>query len=924
MMARGGNRSGAVVRGLSVLRRVTGMGIGGSLALAVLTGGCVLAATAGPREAQATGLLGVRQMMNGLPPVEKTIVVTTNYESVSGALQEVTTQVSLTRGNLDDITTQLHRDFAAGPLPLAPRSADWATMTSTPRGVISALPALHGIPAQVEVAYPYPAAGHLRLVAGTMPGTSPKKPKNRIQVVVTAQTASAWGLRPGSQVAIIAPLETLISGSRPRSSTFKLNLDVTGIVEPTDPGSSFWKADPLLAAPNLYVSQSKLWEGAFIADPGEIARMQEIFGLAGLNIRWEFPVTTTGLRAQAPALYSEVKQFTVETPALTGLLIGPMSSALSTSSALLEPLATLVAAANGVNVLLWMIYVGLALAGVVMMLLAARMLAARRSAEMALRRARGASAAHLFWRGSLGAAVAAVPAAAMAWALAVRLVPGAGPAGWVAWWPGIATLAVATLGPGLAAVWRHRLPRRRRAGVRERAQWRRRWATRVVFEVTAVAAATGGIIVVRQQGGAGDLYTSAAPLLVAVPAVIVVLRLYQVLLRGLARASARQRGVIGFLGLTRAAQATATLALPAVTLVLALTMAAFTIMVRDAVLRGEVAASWQQTGADVAIAFAPGSGAGPSAVRAFAAVPGVQHAATALEIPVSLADGELVTAIAVDPAGYAALVASTQGYSAVDPALLTLAPGQAAVPVLASAAAAGVLARQGSVPIAAQHGLPALRVRVAGELQSTPALPGGGTFMVLPLSGVGAPPANLVLLTGAAIDVGRLHAVLGAMPGADILTMTTRSQVLQELTGAPLQHGTFLIFTLAIVCALMLALAVMLLELALSTADREQTMAKLATMGLDERQRVRLSVFETLPAIAASAVAAAACAVALPRLVAPAINLSAFTQSQAVVPLRPDFASFLLPLAGLLVVTLVALAYEIRSWRGRVAATLRA
>ena len=116
-----------------------------------------------------------------------------------------------------------------------------------------------------------------------------------------------------------------------------------------------------------------------------------------------------GRAAQAPALYSELKQFTLQTPQLTGVL-APMSNALSTSSALLEPLATLVAASNGVNVLLWMVYVGLAVAGVVMMLLAARMIAARRSAEMAVRRARGASVAHLFWRGSSGAAVAVVPA----------------------------------------------------------------------------------------------------------------------------------------------------------------------------------------------------------------------------------------------------------------------------------------------------------------------------------------------------------------------------------------------------------------------------------------------------------------------------------------------------------------------------------
>jgi putative ABC transport system permease protein len=907
---------------MSVLRRITGMGIAASLALALLAGGCVLAATAGPREAQKTGLLGVQQMMNGLPQVEKTIVVATNYQSVNSALQGVFSQVSLTPANLDDVTAQLHRDFGGGPLPLAPRSADWAAMTSGPRGVISPLPALRGIPAQAEVTYPYPAADHMRLVAGSMPGTSPS---SGIQVVVTAQTASAWGLRPGSQVSVVAPLQTTISGNGPPTPAFKLNLDVTGIVEPTDPDSSFWKADPLLAAPNLYVSQSKLWEGAFIADPGEIAMMQEIFGLAGLGIRWELPVAATGLRAQAPALYSEMKQFTLQTPQLTGPL-APMSNALSTSSALLGPLGTLVAVSNGVNVLLWMVYVGLAVAGVVMMLLAARMVAARRSAEMAVRRARGASLAELFRRGSLGAAVAGVPAAALAWALAVLLVPGPGPSGWVAWWPGIATLAVVIVGPGVAAAWQHRLPRRRRSGGRERARWRRRWVTRVVFEVTACAAAIGGIVVLRQQGGAGDLYTSAAPLLVAVPAVIVVLRLYQLLLRGLARASARQRGAIGFLALTRAAQASATLALPAVTLVLTLTMAAFTIMVRDAVVRGEIAASWQETGADVAITYSPGFEASPSAVQAFAALPGVQHAATALELPLDLAGSQRVTAIAVDPASYAALVASTEGYSPVNPALLTQAPGQPAVPVLASPGAAAILGRQGSVPIAAQQGLPALRVRVSGELQSTPALPGGGTFLVLPLSAIGGAgaPVNAMLLTGPSIDIARLHAVQAAMPGADDLTITARSQVLQELTGAPLQHGTFVIFTLAIVCALALALAVMLLELALSTADRELTMAKLATMGLDERQRVRLSVLEVFPAIAASAAAAVACAIALPRLVAPAVNLSAFTQSQATVPLRPDFASFLLPLAGLLVVTVIALAYEIRSRRGRVAATLRA
>jgi putative ABC transport system permease protein len=896
---------------MSVVRRVTGMGIAGSLALALLAGGCVLAATAGPRQAQATAMRELRQTMDGVSPLEKTIVASTDMGTVYSDLDAF-----LTQANLNDVTTQLRGDVGTGPLSLAPQSADWAGMSSGESSVASALPALNQVPADIAVAYRYPLAGHLRLVAGTMPDIVPPTeaatPANPLLVVVTQQTARRFGLRLGSRVA---------SGG--------IYLDVTGIVEPTDPGSAFWVADPLLAAPALtYVGESKLWEGEFIADPGELANIQDIFGPSsgGLSIRWVLPVDTT-LDGQATALFKQLNQVTSQTPQLTGY-VAPLSNALTVSSGLVQPLATLVQDSNAVNVLLWMVYVSLAVAGIVMLLLAARTIAARRSVELTMLRGRGASLWQLFWAGSLGAAVACVPAAALAWAAAVLLVPGAAPAGSAAWWPGAATLAIAVAIPGAAAAWPYRLPRRRQ--VRSRG----RWARRLVFEAAACAAAVGGITIFRMQAGVTDLYTSAAPVLVAVPAVIVVLRLYQVLLRGLARISARQRGVIGFLGLTRAAQATATLALPAMTLVLALTVAAFTGMVRDAVVRGDNAASWQATGADVDVA-APGlllsinSVISPSAVRAIAAVPGVQHAATALTLPVATTSGGEVMVIVVDPASYAALVASTEGFSPVHPALLTQPHGQDVIPVLASPQAAADLREPQGSTIAAQDGLPTLHVRVAGELQSTPALPAGGAFIVLPLSavhGVSGPlPVNLMLLTGPSIDMTRFHAVVGAtMPGAEAPALTTRSLVLQGLTAAPLQQGTFLLFSLAIGCAAALALAVMLLELALGTADRELTMARLATMGLTERQRAGLAALEVIPAVAASAVAVVACAVILPGLVSPAIDLSAFTQSQAAVPLRPDLASFVLPLAGLVIVTVITLAYEIRLVRGPgVAVTMR-
>jgi putative ABC transport system permease protein len=922
----------------AILRRVTGMGAAGSLALAVLAGGCVLGAAAGPRQAAAMGTGVLQQTVDRAAPLARTVVVSTNWATVDAGFNAAgaTADEIFAPADLDDATTQFRRDFGTGGvLPLAPRSADWAGMTSVPNVMLNAPAVVGSVPVKLEVAYRYPTAGHLRLLAGSMPQTSPQPTATGsqsapavLQVVVTARTARTFALRPGSRAVLLGPESSLTGQSS------QVVLDVTGIVEPTDPASTFWGADTLLAAPSLsLVGGSPLWEGAVIADPGEIAAVQQIFGEDGLGIQWELPVDTARLHGQAQAVANQLNRITGQLPVVTGHL-APMAHALTASSGLLTPLTAAVNALSAVNVLLWMVYMGLLVAGAVVLLLVARMIAARRSAELALRRARGASLWQLLWLGSLGAAVACGPAAALAWTLAVLLIPGSAPAGPATWWPGIATLAVAVAGPGVAAAWQHRLPRRRPGG-RAHRRWRGRWATRVIAEVTACAAAVGGVIVFRGQPGATDLYTSAAPVLVAVPAVVVVLRLYPLLLRGLGRTSGRRRGVIGLLGLARAARASATLALPAMALVLALTVAAFTGMVRDAVLRGETAASWQATGADVVVTV-PGqpttaTGISPAAIRAITAVPGVKRAATALVLTLSIGGEEPVTGIVVDPASYAALVASAQGFSPVDPALLTAPRGQGAIPVMESPQAAAILGgKDGAViSFAPQQGFAALRARVVGELQSTPMLPGGGPFIVAPLPAIRSTPqpplANVMLLTGASIDMARLRAaVRDTMQGSSTPVITTRSQVLQELAGAPLQQGTFLLFTLAIGFAAALALAVMLLELALGAADRELTLARLATMGLPEGQRVRLVALEVLPAIAAAAVAAIVCGIALPGLVAPAIDLSVFTQSQAAVPLRPDFASFLLPLAGLLVVTVIALAYEARSGRGRgVAVSMR-
>jgi putative ABC transport system permease protein len=916
--------------------RLTAMGTAGAAALALLVCGAVFAATAGPREALASRTQALRQTIAATSPLARVIQVTTTWTGVSSQLRSGVGYGGAGAGDGDlsaaqvgEITSQLHDGLNHGVIRLGQASAGWAALTSDPLAVSSPLPAVGAAPVKLEIDYRQPFYQHVRLVAGRFPASAGRQ---LFEVAVTPQTARQFGLRVGSKVQLTGA-----------GATGRLTLQVTGIVAPRDPGALFWTADPTIAVPELQnagsISPPPVWVAEVIAGPGEIAAVQQDFGIQGLNMQWTLPLQTAALGGQqARPLYDALNQLATQSMRLTGD-VTPVADVLQASSiGLQQAVGGFITTADSVDTVLWLLYVSLVLAGLVVLVLAARMVAARRSAELAMRRARGASLWQLAATTAVGAAVACVPAAAVAVALAVLTVPGsrlgsgAGPGSPLTWWPPVAVLLVAVCAPAVIAVWQHRLPRRR-------AQRRRRArpATRLVAEATACLAAVAGILVFRQQGtqaGSGvDLYTSAAPALIAVPAVIVVLRLYPLVLRGLLRGSVRSSGATAFLGLARAARTALTPALPAFALVLALSVTAFAGMVRDAVARGETAASWQAAGADATILASaqhtPGIQIYPAAVRAASEVPGVTHAAAGWQANWSTQDNDQLTGLAVDPASYAALAAATQGFPPLPAGLLK--PGRAGtpVPVLASPQAAAYLGR-GVSTLTPDGPVQPVPVRVAGVVPATQALSGVPAFVIIPRSALHSfaiPPApvpvNELLLTGAGIDRTRLAAVVRNMiPEGEV---TFRSDVRNSLASAPLQHGTFVLFALAVAVAAGLGLAVMLLELALGAGEREVTLARLATMGLDEGHRARMVVLEVLPAVIAAAVAAWACAVVLPRVVAPAIDLSAFTGSPAGVALIPDVAAVALPLAGLAVVAAAALAIEIRTGRRRgVAASLRA
>ena len=478
-----------------------------------------------------------------------------------------------------------------------------------------------------------------------------------------------------------------------------------------------------------------------------------------------------------------------------------------------------------------------------MILLAARMIVARRDGELAMLRARGGSLRRVAALMLGGAVVAAGPGVLVGAGLAIAVVPGGGASS--AGWPlaGIAVLA-ALAGPPLIAGWRHRRPAPASNPARiTSAETRRpapRWR-RPVAEVTAIAASVAGLVVLHDQGvpasgGNGsptgvDLYLTAVPVLVAVPVVVVMLRLYPLAIRGLLALSARGAGATGFVALARAARSSLTGALPAFALVLSLSLATFAGMVSQGITRGEIAASWHATGADAVIR--PGLNPRPisaAAVTAIGAVPGVRHAAAVWTTNWVTPSGQPVTVAAVNPAGYAAVTADTP-FPAFPAARLGSAPSipstPSSVPVLASPSAAGVLGTK-AVQLSTPSGMGPLRVRVAGILSDTPAQPGGGAFVVMPLEALpgpgGQPAPNMLLVTGSGINLARLTAVANRVIPGNVITF--RTAVLATLASSPLQHGAGLIITLIIATAAALGLFIVILALALGSAERGLTLAR--------------------------------------------------------------------------------------------------
>lgn len=866
---------------------MTGAASAATVGLGLLVLACACVAMAGPRADARLQTDAIRRLVAQAAPDTKAIVATEPFTEAAAPLAE------LSASDLASVGAELRSGLAG--LPLAGSGSGLMAFTSGFAAIADSAPSLgQDTGARLEFVYQTGLAGHARVVSGSLPTSfKPTRGTVTFPIVVTVATAGRLGLKLGESLPFSA-------GSGAGSARLK----VAAIIVPVQPSNPFWALDPIQGTPTLQTPDqgTPYWQSAAFISAPELVSFEDLLGTSAI-VRWVLPLSIGSLTgSQAIALSTALSaalsqgggnlQASPHTTSFTATLTAGIASVLDTFAQ----------QASAVAALLSLLSVSLTAVGAAVLLLAVWLLTEQRYAEFAMLRARGASRRQLAWRNLRGCLPAVLPGAATGIAVAIALTPGgSNDLGW--WLAGLTLLTVLAGGP-LLTVRRHRNTVVT-AGRPDAPAGQRSRARRLVIEATVVLAAAGGLIVLRDQGiapGSSDPYASLAPVLVAVPVAILLLRCYPAATRPLLRLTGRRAGVATFVGLARAIRTAITSGLPVFAMVLALTLVAFAGMVRSAVLRGEVAASWQRLGADAVVSDP--AGLSPAAERSIAAVPGVRRTA-ALTLTSGTFHGSYGSfgVVGVNPARYGALLASIPK-STVPATVLGGSGGGAATPVLATPGLAARLHRAGSTVEIDDR---PVRVRLAGQVNAVSELSSvaGAQYLVVPVAVVSssAGPPAMMLVVGANLDERALTAAVRDLGRA--ASVSFRSPVLAALENAPLQHGAYLAFVLASVVALVLSVLVLVLALVIGGRSRQLTVARMSAMGMSGGQRRRLVIVEILPQVLAAVLGGTACAALLAPLLGPSLDLSVFTGTSASVPVRidPEFlggAALALTVLGLL------------------------
>ncbi|MET8935723.1 ABC transporter permease [Streptomyces rubiginosohelvolus] len=808
------------------------------------------------------------------------------------------------------------------------------------------LPRPDTVPPQLSYSAQTGLKEHARLVKGAWP-TAPDAVtagSRAVRGAVTEETAAALNMKVGSTLR----LPTAVGGP--------LTVTITGILAPRDPGGSYWSADPLVRTPSLIPDPGSpfpqnYWTGTVLlaedAGPALLATATEP------SLFWRFPPDPSALTGPDGARLTAVVNSLESGPGLLKVraIAGDTAEVLTGLGHIVQANARM---RDAISPVIAVAALGIGSVAAVVLVMTGALIAARRKAELALMRSRGGSLRGIGGRLLAETAVTVVPASALGLLLAVRAV------GEGRWWPA----ALAATGVGLlvcvALPLRTTLQHIRPTlhGAREDMMSARPSRRRTVAELTLLVLAVGAVTALRRRGTSGggtDLLVSGAPVLVALIAALVLVRLYPLPLRLAARPMARLRGAIGFLSLARAGRSSAGGALPLLALLLALATAAFGGSVVAGIGDARDDAALTTVGADARVSGKSERATLPAElVRTVRDLDGVRNAAPmrvefGVAMPESAAGGggagrgpddsgtdtgvdsggggdaagaRATTMVGVDPASYTRLARTTglpdfpSGLLKATGASAPLSEGaesgpERVLPVIASPAVAARLGKE-------QHAVDTLsgdfKVQVVGTVERVASL-ASTNFLIVNSASLEQRAPTTLLLTGAP-DPGKLRAA--ADGSGEEFVVQLRSEERARYVNTPMQAGAERIYLAAVAAGAGYALLAVLLSLLQTAPERKTLLARLRTMGLTTGQGRRLLAFEATPQALLAAGGGLLTGWATIVLLSPGIDLVPLAlagvagSDTSPVALRADLWSLALPAAG--VVALAAAVAGVQAW----------
>lgn len=751
---------------------------------------------------------------------------------------------------------------------------------------------------QLRLAFDPGFADEVRIVEGALPEPATFDGETiRTEVVLSTETAEELEWSVGQE-------RELARSPRP------VSVVLAGTFEAVDAGDDYWQHVPSVLTPNVFDDGNapRSVTGIGFANPASLFVAVTTAAASQTTPRtlvW-FPLDTSRIdRDSAERTSAALRKFTsVSHPVGTqagGTGILSLRFAADATAAIDNALAQQAATA-GVIAMVIAGPVGVAAA---VLALGCRLILERRRSSLRLLSARGASAGQL--RGLLGlegAVVGIVPAALGAATAAVvgRAVFGVAPA--PSWFVaplllGLAPFVILSLLAASAA------ERQARADLGRRGS-----RIRLVVEgiVVALAVVAVALLFLRGYGGGVDPLLAATPLLLALVACLVTLRVYPLPLRAILSRARASSGLDAFLGAARALREPAIGLTPVLALVVGVSVAVSSGVLLSALQSGIAESARGEVGADLSVSGATFTREQLAAVRdvdGVAAATGISGADPAqLDV-----DGEKrpTSVFVVEAADLRDVQGDGPGML---PLGVSLEPRSGAMPVVVAAQTAGFIGSPDEVRVdqvdADVVGVVAGPVPV-GERENWVAIDASYAEEVL-----GRDPNDRTLLIRLEPEASAaaVEAELRALLGDDVRVRTADEIVTAIEGGSAVQGVRVALLTATAVAALLSALAIVM-TLTLAAAPRARVVALLRTLGAPRRSATSLALWEVGPPSIAAVVAGALFGALVPLVVLAGVDLRPFTGSSIQPAYHLDAATLAVTLGGFVVLaaafTIVAL-----------------